>query len=376
MNQSNVEHISDHDVYLVFKGAFLYLSPLTIPLGLIVITQNVVIFLNYYKDRNKLIRSLFMGIAMSDILRAQGELVLSVISILAYTGLVEVTVLYKSLVYYMLTALPGANWSKVFNLAMTISITIKVVNPFDRIDSNRFMGVVTCCCITIAMLHLSDVIMVIEETPKLNFYDPSIGRAYLYLFFVFSFVVPGGLTTVILYCMRDESGKSRCDRDYMHTGNNKEIFDNLQYSMAAVYFLVPPLVVLICMVIQVMYLRRSLPEEESKAASLMPNTARNASITVISVSLLFFICNTLYVCLIVGFWLYYNAHHWDKESHSDNVITDWGVGLGLSEFTLPLMYAVFYPVILICRKEELRRRYVNYWRKVTSWCRSRGEGEL
>ena len=56
--------------------------------------------------------------------------------------------------------------------------------------------------------------------------------------------------------------------------------------------------------------------------------------------------------------------------YSDKGITELGMLLGVTEFTLPLIYAVLYPVILICRKEELRRRCVGYWRRLTAWSRS------
>ena len=362
MNQSSVEAISDRAVYLVFKGTFLYLAPLTIPLSLIVVIQNIVNFINYYKDRNMLIPSLFMGIALSDILRAQGELVLSVISILAYTGLVDVTVLYKSLVFYMLTALPGVNWSKVFNLVMTISITINVSNPFHRINFPRLRKIVTCLCFAIMMLHVADAITVIACEYKPIYPDfPS--ESFIYLYLQIGFILPGVPTAAAVYCKKDDSGLSRCD-------DLDSYLAAFLYVIAAIYFLGPPIVMLTCMIIQVIYLRRSLQEqEEDEVTPLMPNTARHVSITVFSISLLFFICNSAYILNLLVFWLIADAKHYDEKGYTDKDIADMGVLLGFTEFTLPLIYAVLYPVILICRKEELRRRYVGYWRRLTAWCR-------
>ena len=81
-----VGHTSSNTTQHVFKGAFFYLSPITIPLSIVVILHNVVIFISYYPERRKLNSSLFMGIAVADILRAQGEVVMSLISIFVYTG--------------------------------------------------------------------------------------------------------------------------------------------------------------------------------------------------------------------------------------------------------------------------------------------------
>ena len=360
MNQSSVEHISDSDIILIFKGAFFYLAPLTIPLSLIVMLQNLVILLNYFKDRKKWISSLFMGIALADILRAQGELVLSVISILAYTGQVEVTVLYKSLVYYMLTALPGVNCSKVFNLVMSLAITVQVVNPFTRFDTERLKKVVTYFCIVILLLHISDAIVV--EADMRSSFVPYDASDYLFLDLLLIFIVPGATTTFSIFCNYDGSGRSRCD--HLLAKNEMALFQDVGLSVMAVFFLVPPIVLLICMIIQVIYLRRSLREEETTI--LIPNTARHVSITVFFTSLLFFICNVTYVLLCL---LAITKGPVKHEHISDKVLADIGVGIGLVELTLPLLYALLYPVILICRKEELKRRYAECWRKITFWRR-------
>ena len=360
MNQSSVEHIPDSDIILIFKGAFFYLAPLTIPLSLIVMLQNLVILLNYFKDRKKWISSLFMGIALADILRAQGELVLSVISILAYTGQVEVTVLYKSLVYYMLTALPGVNCSKVFNLVMSLAITVQVVNPFTRFDTERLKKVVTYFCIVILLLHISDAIVV--EADMRSSFVPYDASDYLFLYLLLIFIVPGATTTISIVCKYDGSGRSRCD--HLAAKNERALLEDVGLSVMAVFFLVPPIVLLICMIIQVIYLRRSLREEETTI--LIPNTARHVSITVFFTSLLFFICNVTYVLLCLLAITKYPVKKYDI---SDKVMADLGVMIGFVELTLPLLYALLYPVILICRKEELKRRYAECWRKITFWRR-------
>ena len=354
-----LQFITDRKVFFALKGAFFYLAPLNIPLSLIVVIHNIFIFRSYYKDRNKLIPNLFMGIALSDILRAQGEVVLSVISILAYTGLVDVTVLYKSLVYYMLTALPGVNWSKVFNLVMTISITINVSNPFHRINFQRLRKIVACLCFAIMMLNVSDAITAIVMIFKPSYLVHPGPGAYIYLYYQFLFVLPGGITTEGIY--------------YWLGGSEEySIFNGIVVSIGAVYLLGPPIIMLTCMIIQVKHLRRSLQEQEKDEVSpLMPNTARHVSITVFFISLLFFICNAAYTICQLVFYLNHDAHadHCEDDSYSDKEIADLGMLFGFTEFTLPLIYAVLYPVILICRKEELRRRYVGYWRRLTGQCR-------
>ena len=69
---SSVESLDDDQERLLFQGGLYELAPVTITLAIIVLVQNTVIFMDYYKERTKFVSSLFMGIALADILKAQG----------------------------------------------------------------------------------------------------------------------------------------------------------------------------------------------------------------------------------------------------------------------------------------------------------------
>jgi hypothetical protein len=360
MNYSG--NIPDGKDDLVFKGVFFELYPITIPLCIVVVLQNTVIFLNYYKERTKLVACLFMGIAIADILKAQGELVLSLTSILVYKGVVKKAVLYKSLYYYMVTALPGVNWSKLCNLVMTIILTIKVVNPFNRINTSLAKKVVVALGFAIVLLHVSDMIAAAV------FLDSNIipgrihSKAYRYLVEVFGY--PGLPCIVAILCMPDHQGVSKCDfNSNIHFGNGYNV---LLYSYAAILFLCIPLTVFICMIIQIRYLRRSLQEHET--SSQMSNTANHVTVTVLCISVLFFLCNAAYFLMIIIWFILHEVYDVDDTSHNDRFYVRVGVFLGLTEFSLPLIYAVVYPIILISRKQELRQRYGRYWRRLANCC--------
>ena len=355
MNLSTVQHMNNHEVYLLFKGAFLWLAPLTIPLSLIVLVQNTVVFINYYRDRSKLVAGLFMGIAVADLLKAQGELVLSVVGILVYSGVYEVTVLYKSLFYYMITALPGINWSKLFNLVMTITLTAKVVDPFRTINISRIRKVVGIASVIIALLHMTDVLTINVIALK---YDYASDDLRIYLHMMMGFAVPGFASALSLICMPDHSGATICDLSHATTTQL------LLYITGFLYCIGIPLTILICMIIQIKHLKNSL--RESAAVSSLPNAARHVTITVLWVSVLFFICNAVFffIVLVGGILHLLNG----KTLHTDQMYVNMGMLLGFCEFTLPLIYAVVYPVILICRKQELRERYRGYCRQIFFCC--------
>ena len=78
---------------IIFKGVY-YLCPLSIPLCLAILAQNTVIVKNYWEKRHKLVPSLFIGLAVCDMLAAQGVLIISVISVFVYAGHVPMIVFF------------------------------------------------------------------------------------------------------------------------------------------------------------------------------------------------------------------------------------------------------------------------------------------
>ena len=360
MDTSNVTDIMDRQI---FKGAFFSVSPVTIPLCILIVVQNIVIIVDYYKDRATLVAGLFMGIAAADILRAQGELAVSLVSILVYTGLVKETVLFESLLYYMVTALPGVNWSKIFNLVMTITLTIKVVNPFHSVNTSRVKKVLALCCSLILLLHISDMIT------TLVFFEnhfPLFLTSKVFRYLVESFYFPGLPTLTAVLCMPDHNGVSRCARNNEIALQSKYYYLMIVY--AIFYFIFIPLTVLICMIIQVKYLRRSVRHTETTTSNSMSDEMNHAIGTVLWVSLLFFICNAGYLLLLGGWLIVIKMNHSDDAVQSDQFWLNLGIGLGLAEFTLPLAYALIFPIILVGRKPELRDRYAAHWRRMTSCC--------
>jgi hypothetical protein len=117
------------------------------------------------------------------------------------------------------------------------------------------------------------------------------------------------------------------------------------------------------MIIQVVYLRRGMAEGSSPLTS----ASHHASITIVMVSLLYFICHvtfaiTVTVWYFAGFFNYRDGDEIMSLIHESNAI-------GFTEFTLPLIYAALYPIILITRKPDLRRGYHSFYTRIMSCCR-------
>ena len=346
MNVSNGEQ----DQLLAFKGALYQLSPLTITLSLLIISHNTIIFTDYFKDRAKFVPSLFAGIALSDILTAQAQLIVSVISILVFNGVVSEGVLYKSLYYYMATGLPGYSCSRLFNIALSLTLTVHVIDPFRRLNTPRLKKITMILAATTTFLHLSDIAFFNIADLKYNI-QKILSTPYLDL--VKWFDIPGGFTAALLFCAPYHGGEIQDSRCY----NSGLQLDG--YTVLAAFLLdhiLPPLLILVSMVLQVVYLKRALPDTTSSLA----NTGRHACITIVLVSLTFFICHIAFVIVMIsGSLVYRYLNILPSASRQGNM-------LGLTEFTLPLINAAVYPIILVIRKPELRQRYINLFRRIRS----------
>ena len=347
MNVSN----PDYGQSILLKGMFLKLAPITIPLCIIVLVQNCVIFADYYKDRARFVSTLFMGIALADILKAQGRLVLCVISVFVFTGYADIMVLYNSIFYYMITALPGVTCSKIYNMVLSVCLAINMANPFRRLNTIRLRKTVYILSSIITVLHICDTVMVLFCHLKVytNKNELIYWRMYMITMALFDF--PGLIYAVVTYCFNTNSVTNQCFDDH-------ELKFALFTILTFTCYVLPALIVLICMIIQIRYLRRSLRDSET-----LPSTSRHVSITVLLVSTLFFLCHaTVFITGIVWFSLHHNF--FPAHNSSDQYFILLGMLTGFVKFTLPLIYAVAYPIIIICRKPELKERYVRYLKRL------------
>ena len=112
----------------------------------------------------------------------------------------------------------------------------------------------------------------------------------------------------------------------------------------------PCLVVLICMIMQIWYIKRGFAGEGGQ------NTARHASITVLLVSVLYFISNSAFV--IVSTLSHVKAIHPSIKSYKILLMT--------VKFTLPLLNAALFPLIIILRKSSLRGEVKEMFRRILS----------
>ena len=122
----------DNTTLAVFKGALYTLSPVNIPLALVIILHNTLIIRGYWPDKTRIIPLLFILIAGFDVALAQGQLILSAMSILLYTGHLAPSCLFPCVIYFQGIGAVGGVLSRVCNTILTVTKTINIVFPFKR----------------------------------------------------------------------------------------------------------------------------------------------------------------------------------------------------------------------------------------------------
>ena len=338
---------SGHDQLIISKGGIYQLSPLTIFLSLVVISHNSIIIMDYYKDRTKFVPCLFMGIALSDMLYAQGLLVMSIISILVYNEVVREDVLYRSLYYFMVTGLPGYTCSRLFNCVLSLTLTVHLLKPFSRFRSTRLKVSIVVLAVILSLLHVSDMVFAVTY---MKLYEKGNSEPFLQLALVCN--IPGLITGVALICVPSDGNldHSQCNSPHVST--------LLAAGIYVIQFILPPLLILVCMVIQVVSLRRDLKD----SPPAMIKSSRHASITILITSLLFFTCHMALLTSLV-IW-YFVIGFVNQDTAKQPSLIHQGNVIGLFDYDLPLFYGAMYPIILMVRKPELRERYKNFYRKI------------
>lgn len=350
--------------YSYFEGALYDTAPLNAPLSPLVLLHNLLIFLDYHQARDPdqaLASFLLQGVALADIFTAQGHLLLSVVSVCVYKGALGREVLYKSLYYYNTTALPGLSVSRLLHVVLSVNLCLAMVQPYRLRNEESVKSFVKGMVGFIVLLHLSDVISAM--TADLHYgivrYKPS-----FYVTLLLFFEVPGLVTTVIAVCVStglDDIEKSPCMR-YLH-GDMSVWLTLIMAVQFFINFVIPPVIIFVCMVVQVVVLKRKT-YSANHAALLVP--LHHAATTILIVSLSFLVCHMTYISLLL-----YIVSRFGSLSSRDvkMAFRAQGVLVGLSELTLPLLYSAMYPLILVARKPALRMRYGRVFKVVSKFVR-------
>ena len=202
--------------------------------------------------------------------------------------------------------------------------------------------------LVLTALHWCDAISAIVADELYNVLE--IQSSFYVTVFMF-FEAPGVLTSFYTgYC----SVSGTC---YFNS-------NTLSYVTAGVLivisFVLPPIIAMICMILQIITLHRKNRQVRNRNGSLSgpPDFSHHVSLTVLFVSILFFCCHTIYLIALVVWFALFGSLRGDDSMFSYQT---QGTFVGLFVVILPLVNAVLHPVIIISRKKELRQRYKQFF---------------
>ena len=317
-----------------------YLTPIDLALALYIILQNSVILYDYYPDRRRVSSLLFLLIAGADVITAASQLVRGTV---ATVCLRDETFSLQSWIFllYITPGLLSYISSIFFSVVLTILKTINIINPFYRVNQDLLKSALVLVPTFALFVSILDMVFWHQHFQR----DPITGngykvctvgqeRAYDNLIFI-----GGGVVMRIM------------DLSFISSGT---LYDSLTFILLSCEYVVPCGIVLVCMVVQMVYVSVVF----GSGCKLRRSLGNHVNLTVFLISVLFLVCNGSFALCFFLFYIYQvDMELYDDPRYSVEMV---------AKFTFPLLTAALFPTIIILRKPDLRIRYKGYIAAVLS----------
>ena len=113
------------------------------------------------------------------------------------SGVVSEEVLYRSLYYYMATGLPGYSCSRLFNSALSLTLTVHLADPFRQLNTPSLKVIVLVLAAILTLLHVSDMVLCCVADFSYHIQEVSTEP---FVSLISGFCNPGLFTSAIIYC--------------------------------------------------------------------------------------------------------------------------------------------------------------------------------
>ena len=304
-----------------------YSSPVNLTLAVYIVIQNSMIIYHYYKDWKRLSSCLFILIAAVDIGSACCAMVLGSVALLCVN---------RSSLNMQIWLFPALSsfgplcysTSAFFGMVLTVVKTINIINPFYRIRVRSLMMFLIILSFLGLILSVGDTwTLYTLINPKKKYVQCNIsGGPPIYFMEVFV-----GSQIVFTYIS-----------PYLNQLIIGLILVFLEYCL-------PCLIVLVCMVLQIVYVKKTL----RKSADPRQRSANEVTITILIISLLYFISFSVYSCMSISEFFYTGNSTTTAFKIYDKIFM-------IAKYTLPLVNPALFPTILILRKPDLWATYKGY----------------
>ena len=349
-----------------FAGALGYnLSPINLVLSLLILSQNSVIIKCYYEDRARFSAAMYIAIAIVDMIAAQGSIVLSVAGILVESLKMDIQNLYYCIYFYQATASFAYTSSEFYSTVLIVVMTCNIYDPFRRINFRRIRIGLVVLTVFFSILCFCDAVLALYADMSGNYKFLPLGISEFHVLLLVFTNMPGVSSLVSLVYIGFHS-----HTQYTSEHQNKQNLNVFVYLTFIVYFVLPPIVLLLSAILLVAFLRNAVRGHDS---TNLTSHVTHVSVTVLLVASVSFLCHSALVVMVV-------ITHF-KFVMPDHVIPfswiDRGRIAGSAEVTLPLLNATLFPIILISRSQTLQDKFIgmllcigrgprNCWEKLKS----------
>ena len=295
------------------QSTFKYMAPVNLCLASVVLLQNPVIIMDFYADRRKLSGLLFILIAAADMLTAGTELARGSVALTCVRDN-DSKISGLFVLSYSLLSLFSYNCSIFFNLVLTIVKTIHLSNPFYRLQTGAIKTALVVVPLLILIVCAADAFSYWKLSSVLD------GKCASQWFYVNAITSIGEGVVIYIAALV----------------NVQNYVQNCFYLLLCIQYGLPSLVVLVCMCIQVYFIK--------KMAVLTLDTGdsvHRAHYTVLLVSLSFFVCTCAYTINVLAY------------DHGTTYYISPGM---VAKYTLPLLNCVIFLLILVIRRRSIRQR--------------------
>ena len=327
-----------------YLGALGYeLSSINIILSAVIILQNILVIECYIEQRAKFSAAMYIAIAIVDTVVAHGAIVMSVAGMLiCYRGW-DMRYLYYCLYYCIATAGFAQTCSKFYSAMLSTVMTILSWNPFRRLNFRKIRVFITISTVMLFIVCLCDSIVLV-------YFEMS---GYYKHFYEYHILIPGAYGFpgfVSLAGLACAGFPSKIFSPDFESSATRLVLSIAGGSLFVLVVILPPLVYLVSAILMTVFLKRAVREQDS---GQLTSNVRHVSVTVILVASLSFVCNFTFAALTLLFLSFDPSTY-----HAYPNIFARGRIFGIALFTLPLVNAALFPMILIKRNPTLRQRFV------------------
>jgi hypothetical protein len=231
----------------------------------------------------------------------------------------------------------GVFWriSVFSNVLLSVARTIKINRPFQAIKKKLCFLFIVGCGIFWAALGTADIYVLIRAGSA-EFFDNYMDFPRI------------GLETAEKI-FHAAAKSNRCDPDNEDCGSMEMLHRGIVLLLFVIAYLLPVVVVLICMGIQIWWITKPRGDMETTAG---PDNRRHVTVTILQLTVLFFVCHTA-----ASIW--YLCTDFFK-------VSDHHIIRAIIYITLPLVNAAISPIIIVARSKHLRRDFTRRFSRTVS----------